>query len=475
MPFWETLDNRLRREESDRVKYPELEVGTYNEIAEVDAFSRARNEPVSQFGRDTEDAQVRLGFSPEEVTEIETSQFPPRIPGISTGLGGDIGGFTGIGGPEPDQRFGRRPPVIPQFGPEPPSRFEGLPTTPLQTSVEFAGQPFIGDLPLPLIEAQFRVLTTPADQELNPADISLIEQFTPDLQERAILAAEGLQTAERDIQGGMRGGEQFAQAAFGGPGAGRPAGLGELAVQSFLQPAAAVGQAIDVVTGLPVRTAIRQGPQILTDPGQAFREQLELEREGGLGFGLEESALFKGLGAIPGIRADLFGTDLSVFDITAGTVDLLADLGLVFSLAKAPTALARAAPRITAGAVGEAATEAALRQADPTLLSREAGELPRGAIIPRNTAPAAFIEPPRIPETIRFYRGEKATDVGAPLTRTGQVTFTTNRQLAESMARQTDEVVTYVDVPIGEFERFLFALSIVFHPAGRQNRPPAQG
>lgn len=84
--FYETLDNRLRREESDRVKYSELEIASYNEIAEVDAFSRATAQPQTQFGRDAEDAQVRLGFTPEEVGDIErrVQPFQPSIPEVTT-------------------------------------------------------------------------------------------------------------------------------------------------------------------------------------------------------------------------------------------------------------------------------------------------------------------------------------------------------------------------------------------------------
>ncbi len=112
MAFYETLDNRLRRQQEDRARYPELEVTDYDGIAEVDAYSRTLGQEPTSFGQAAEDASVRLGFSPEEVGLIESiaappsgfATTPPRIPGFGFG-GGAV--FGGIGGPpEREPAFG---------------------------------------------------------------------------------------------------------------------------------------------------------------------------------------------------------------------------------------------------------------------------------------------------------------------------------------------------------------------------------
>lgn len=101
MAFYETLDNRLRREERDRVRYPELESGSLDEIARTDARARVQGLSVTGFGQADEDISARLGFSPEEVGLIE-SVSAPTFGSFGTG----VGGFEGLGGREAVQRTG---------------------------------------------------------------------------------------------------------------------------------------------------------------------------------------------------------------------------------------------------------------------------------------------------------------------------------------------------------------------------------
>lgn len=86
MAFFESRSSKSLRMKRQRKLYPELEQADFTEIAELDAFARARGQEPSSFGHAVENSLARVGVPEEEQREI-------------------------------DQRFGRRPPVIPDFGP----------------------------------------------------------------------------------------------------------------------------------------------------------------------------------------------------------------------------------------------------------------------------------------------------------------------------------------------------------------------
>ena len=80
MPSFETAMQRLQRERDDRKRFPELEFGDYDEIAELDGFSRSQGQQPSTFGQAADNASARIGFTPVEVDEIEReTRFRPEF------------------------------------------------------------------------------------------------------------------------------------------------------------------------------------------------------------------------------------------------------------------------------------------------------------------------------------------------------------------------------------------------------------
>lgn len=350
--IYEPANYRKAREERQKLEFPELEIATPNEIFKVDQSSFQQNQPLSTLGQRSVDNYLRLGIPDEEVRAIE-GQTQQIVQGIH---GADYLGM-----------FAKPAPYAPEYVPSPVAIQQYLQNQPIQQVTGASVTPGFGGLRNP--QASNVADYLPQQQQGGGGPLDSVGGFLQnayDVAKRSPIGGDVIGLPESVFRAGQTavnlgqnlkegelpsiefrspreqidiiGADVLGQAVSANP----PTAALDLIrqrqqptnLQEGLGTLLGGFQDIDTVTGLPIRTPIRQGSQALTDPAQALREQFQQEQQGGIGYGLEGSAPFEALRNIPGIEANAPGTDISAFDVTLGLSDALLDAGSIYGAAR---------------------------------------------------------------------------------------------------------------------------------------------
>lgn len=312
MAFFETRQQREARLARDNQRYPELQFSDPNEILRIDRSSLRQGFPVTTLGQTSLNTFARAGVPPEERQEIER-QTAQDVFESQIRQGGTV---EPTPSPIAIQSFRERM----GFNDED----EGGGNFFSRALDVGTRNPFT-----PLGIARGIADTT---QNIGQAGIDLVQGDAPSVPNPLDI-----------LEGGVVGGVNTARN-LSAPTQAIDLVRDRQQAQTLSDvPGTLLGglQDVDTVTGLPIRTPIRQGSQALTDPAGALRDQFEQEQQGGIGFGLEGAAPFEQLRRIPGIEADIPGTEISAFDVTLGLSDALLDVGGVAGLSQAGQGLLR--------------------------------------------------------------------------------------------------------------------------------------
>ena len=308
-PRWHFRERRLR----DTNRYPELQFSDPAELGRIDQANARDRLPLTSLGTQAVDNVLRAGISPEERRQIELATAmdeelaAPRIPAQPrTESPFAIQAFReqmGLNEPEDDGGVGGFLGRALDVGTRNPFSLPGIARGAFDLGSGVTG-----------------------------AAVDIVRGDTPDIPTPIDIVEEGI------VEGVNTARNTFA------PSQALDLVRDRDQAESIADvPGTLLGglQDVDIATGLPFRTPIRQGSQTLTDPAGAFREQFEQEEQGGIGFGLEGSAAAEQFRRIPGIERDIPGTEISAFDLGLGLSDALLDVGGVAGLAEGSRVLLR--------------------------------------------------------------------------------------------------------------------------------------